>query len=186
MTNYTNVSKYLSMILRHKPEAIGITLDAHGWADVNELIQGIAKTYTFNKDILETIVRTDAKQRYAFNDDHTKIRANQGHSVPVDLELTPVPPPDVLYHGTGEKYTASIDQTGLQPKQRLHVHLSKDVATAKTIGFPTTTAGHPSLSHRSCVRYHSNQPRTGSTFQNLVSRSRQTGTAFVFQSRLHP
>lgn len=134
MTNYTNVSKYLSMILRHKPEAIGITLDAHGWADVDELIQGIAKTYTFNKDILEIIVRTDAKQRYAFNDDHTKIRANQGHSVPVDLELTPVPPPDVLYHGTGEKYTVSIDRTGLQPKQRLHVHLSKDMATAKTVG----------------------------------------------------
>ena len=66
MTDYTNVSKYLSMILRHKPEAIGITLDAHGWADVDELTQGIAKTYTFNKDILETIVRTDAKQRYAF------------------------------------------------------------------------------------------------------------------------
>lgn len=123
MTDYTNVSKYLSMILRHKPEAIGITLDAHGWADVNKLIQGIAKKYTFDKDILETIVRTDAKQRYTFNDDHTEIRANQGHSVPVDLELTPVPPPDILYHGTGEKYTKSIDRMGLLPKQRLHVHL---------------------------------------------------------------
>ena len=75
---YVKLSKYLSMILRHRPEAIGIRLDEHGWADVDELIAGIAKTREFNRDILEEIVRTDEKQRYSFNEDGTKIRANQG------------------------------------------------------------------------------------------------------------
>ena len=78
-------SKYLSLILRHKPETIGIKLDEHGWADVDELIAGISKTHDLNMDILEEIVRTDNKQRYSFNDDKTLIRANQGHSIPVDV-----------------------------------------------------------------------------------------------------
>ena len=77
-------SRYMSLILRHKPEVIGIQLDEHGWANVEELIAGIAKTQEFNRDILELIVRTDEKQRYSFNEDGTLIRANQGHSIPVD------------------------------------------------------------------------------------------------------
>ena len=85
--SYTKLSKYMSLILRHKPQVIGITLDEHGWADVNELIAGIAKHNMFNREILEEIVRTDAKGRYSFNADRTKIRANQGHSIPVNLEL---------------------------------------------------------------------------------------------------
>ena len=100
----TETSKYMSLILRHKPEVIGITLDKHGWADVNELIKGIAKTKLFNMNILEEIVRTDNKQRYSFNENKTKIRANQGHSVPVDVELEQKTPPDYLRHGTGQKY----------------------------------------------------------------------------------
>ena len=80
-------SRYMSLILRHKPEVIGIQLDEHGWANVEELIAGIAKTQEFNRDILELIVRTDEKQRYSFNEDGTLIRANQGHSIPVDVEL---------------------------------------------------------------------------------------------------
>ena len=83
----TEISKYISLILLHKPEVIGITLDEHGWANVDELIHGISKTNQFNMDMLEEIVATDNKQRYSFNEDHTLIRANQGHSIPVDVEL---------------------------------------------------------------------------------------------------
>lgn len=127
-------SKYMSLILRHKPEAIGITLDEHGWADVDELIEGISRTQNFNMDILEEIVRTDEKQRYSFNDDKTKIRANQGHSIEVDVELEEKEPPEILWHGTGEKFATSIDNIGLIPKSRLYVHLSKDEETATIVG----------------------------------------------------
>ena len=105
----TRISRYLSLILRHKPWVAGVTLDRHGWADVEELLAGVSRKYPINKEILEEIVRTDNKQRYSFNDEKTKIRANQGHSIPVDVELPVVTPPPILYHGTGEKYTASIE-----------------------------------------------------------------------------
>ena len=129
-----DVSKYMSLILRHKPDAIGITLDEHGWANVDELIAGIAKDNEFNMEILEEIVRTDEKQRYSFNEDKTLIRANQGHSIPVDVELEELVPPEILWHGTGEKYVSSIDKQGLIPKSRLYVHLSKDEETAINVG----------------------------------------------------
>lgn len=122
------------MILRHKPEVIGITLDEHGWADVKELIEGVSRTHPLNMEILEEIVRTDNKQRYSFNKDKTLIRANQGHSIPVDVELEEVDPPEYLWHGTGEKYVESIDKTGLISKGRLYVHLSSDEETAKKVG----------------------------------------------------
>lgn len=128
------LSRYMSLILRHKPDVIGITLDKHGWADVNELIAGISKKNTFNMEILEEIVRTDSKQRYSFNGDKTKIRANQGHSISVNVELEKKEPPKFLYHGTGEKYVESIDKTGLVPKSRLYVHLSRDIDTAQNVG----------------------------------------------------
>ena len=125
----------MSLILRHKPEVIGITLDEHGWASVNDLICGIEKNNPgFNMDILEQIVRTDSKQRYSFNDDKSLIRANQGHSVNVDVELKEKEPPEYLYHGMGEKYVKSINQDGLIPKSRLYVHLSKDIKTAENVG----------------------------------------------------
>lgn len=127
-------SKYLSLILRHKPETIGIRLDKQGWANVNELIAGIARMHEFNMDILEEIVRTDDKQRYSFNEDKTLIRANQGHSVLVDVELEEMEPPVELWHGTGEKFVTSIDRQGLIPKSRLYVHLSKDKETAVKVG----------------------------------------------------
>ena len=129
-----DVSKYMSLILRHKPDAIGITLDEHGWANVDELIAGIAKDNEFNMEILEEIVRTDEKQRYSINEDKTLIRANQGHSIPVDVELEELVPPEILWHGTGEKYVTSIDKQGLIPKSRLYVHLSKDEETAINVG----------------------------------------------------
>lgn len=127
-------SKYLSLILRHKPEAIGITLDEHGWANVDDLIAGINKTQPLTMDLLEEIVRTDDKMRYSFNEDKTLIRANQGHSIPVDVELKEIIPPEYLYHGTGEKYVDSIDKQGLLPKSRLYIHLSNDINTALNIG----------------------------------------------------
>ena len=129
-----SVSKYISLILRHKPEEIGITLDEHGWASVPELLAGISRTQPITMEDLERIVAEDEKQRYSFNEDMTLIRANQGHSIPVDVELEEVTPPETLYHGTGEKYTASIDSQGLLPKSRLYVHLSGDTETAKKVG----------------------------------------------------
>lgn len=128
------ISKYISLILRHKPEAIGITLDEHGWANVNELIDGIRKSTDFDMPLLEKIVSEDEKQRYSFNENKTLIRANQGHSIPVDFELERKDPPAILWHGTGEKFTDSIDSEGLIPKSRLYVHLSSDQDTAKKVG----------------------------------------------------
>ena len=130
----TKTSKYISLILRHKPETIGIGLDEHGWANVGELISGVSKTMPLTMEMLEEIVRTDEKMRYSFNEDKTLIRANQGHSIGVDVELAQVTPPEYLYHGTGEKYVESIDREGLIPKSRLYVHLSADEGTAKQVG----------------------------------------------------
>ena len=129
-----STSKFISLILRHKPEVIGITLDEHGWAVVDDLIRGVNKTHPLDMQTLERIVAEDDKQRYSFNEDKTLIRANQGHSIPVDVELPEVIPPDVLYHGTGIKYKESIDTQGLIPKSRLYVHLSGDIETAKKVG----------------------------------------------------
>lgn len=130
----TGISRFLSLILRHKPEIAGVSLDEHGWANVDELIAGVGKTRPLTMEILEEIVRTDEKRRYSFNEDKTLIRANQGHSIPVDVELEEVAPPETLYHGTGEKYVPSIEAKGLVPKSRLYVHLSSDYETAFKVG----------------------------------------------------
>ena len=132
----TGTSRFISFILRHKPEVIGITPDEHGWADVDDMIAGINQSgeYKIDRDMLDEIVRTDEKQRYSYNEDHTLIRANQGHSIPVDVELKEMEPPEFLYHGTGEKFTASIDKQGLIPKSRLYVHLSPDAEAAVKVG----------------------------------------------------
>lgn len=130
----TETSRYIALILRHKPETIGITLDEHGWADVGELIKGVSRTHQLTMEILEKIVITDDKQRFSFNEDKSLIRANQGHSVSVDVELKESIPPKILYHGTGEKYVPSIDRTGLISKSRLYVHLSDNSNTAIKVG----------------------------------------------------
>jgi putative RNA 2'-phosphotransferase len=129
-----DTSKFIALVLRHKPEEIGISLDEHGWANVDELIAGIAKTQPLDMAMLEEIVSSDDKQRYSFNEDKTLIRANQGHSIPVDVELEKKIPPEILYHGTGEKYVESIERQGLIPKSRLYVHLSADYETAVKVG----------------------------------------------------
>jgi putative RNA 2'-phosphotransferase len=131
----TKISRFISLILRHKPDAIGIELDQHGWADVRELIDGINATgKNIDMEMLEEIVKTDSKQRYTFNEDKTLIRANQGHSVHVDVELKEQEPPEVLYHGTASRFVESILQDGLKPMNRLYVHLSKDIDTAIKVG----------------------------------------------------
>lgn len=134
MTKKDEISKFIALILRHQPEVIGIQLDEHGYANVDELICGIQKRYAFSMDMLEEIVSTDSKKRYAFNEDKTLIRANQGHSINVDVELQEKKPPKYLYHGTATKYIEAIDTEGLIPKSRLYVHLSKDIQTALNVG----------------------------------------------------
>ncbi len=127
-------SRFLSLLLRHRPDVVGISLDEHGWADVQKLLKGINKTRPLSMEDLEKIVATDEKQRYSFNENRTLIRANQGHSIPVDVELEEKIPPDVLWHGTGKKYVESIDASGLVHKSRLYVHLSADTETAYKVG----------------------------------------------------
>lgn len=136
MSDYTNLSKFLSMILRHKPEVIKIKLDKHGWANVDELISNMwkYKQKYIDRGILEHIVKTDEKQRYSFNEDKTLIRANQGHSIKVDVELEEKEPPEILYHGTATKFVKGIEQEGLKKQSRLYVHLSKDIDTAIKVG----------------------------------------------------
>ena len=130
-----SMSKFISLILRHHPEAAYIELDEHGWAEVDKLIEGIRRTgKRINRELLEEIVRTDNKQRYSFNEDKTYIRANQGHSVPVDVGLKEQEPPVFLYHGTAAGFLASIEREGFKPMGRLYVHLSKDVETAVNVG----------------------------------------------------
>ncbi len=126
----TKTSKYLRLLLRHRPEAAGLTLDEHGWADVALLLKNV----NISMEDLEKIVANDEKQRYSFNDDKTLIRANQGHSVPVDLELEAKEPPEFLYHGTVGQFLGSIQKEGLQRRSRLYVHLSPDVETAVKVG----------------------------------------------------
>jgi putative RNA 2'-phosphotransferase len=135
MNNDTkNISKFLSLVLRHAPETIKLSLDVNGWADVDELLkQCNAFQKKLDFETLEYVVETNDKKRFAFNDDKTKIRASQGHSVTVDLDIKPVIPPDVLFHGTVEKFLEAIKKEGLQKMSRQHVHLSKDIETATKV-----------------------------------------------------
>ncbi len=126
-------SKKLSKILRHQPKMIGLTLDKNGWAEVAELIEKFG-TPPLSMEALETVVETNDKKRFAFNDDKTKIRANQGHSVTVDLALEQSEPPALLFHGTATKNLQSIKGQGLIKGSRHHVHLSTNEGTAKQVG----------------------------------------------------
>ena len=130
----TKISKLIALVLRHKPETLGITLDSHGWADTKQLVSAINNREKFTIKDLEYIVSTDEKQRYSFNRDKSMIRANQGHSINVDVEFEEEIPPDILYHGTAKKYFSSIMKEGLKPQSRLYVHLSTDEKTAINVG----------------------------------------------------
>ena len=135
--NMVKASKFLSLVLRHKPETIGLSLDDNGWADVTDLLMlwNVHNTGSdITMDFLEEVVKTNNKKRFAFNDDKTKIRASQGHSLNIDLGLEPKDPPAKLYHGTAERFCDSIKQKGLVKGSRQHVHLSVDCDTATKVG----------------------------------------------------
>ncbi|MDV9617784.1 RNA 2'-phosphotransferase [Clostridioides difficile] len=135
MSKKDKLSIFISLILRHKPEIIGIKLDDYGYADVNELIEKINNTgRNINIEILEQIVKEDNKQRYSFNDDRSKIRANQGHSINVNVELRELEPPKYLYHGTATRFLDNIKNEGIIKQSRLYVHLSRDIDTAIKVG----------------------------------------------------
>ena len=125
----------MSLVLRHDPQKLGLELDSAGWAPVDELLAGLAKKGRgISFDQLCDIVETNDKQRYRFNDDKTQIRANQGHSLKLDLQLEPTEPPETLYHGTATRFMKDINQQGLQKRNRHHVHLSQDKTTAQSVG----------------------------------------------------
>jgi putative RNA 2'-phosphotransferase len=129
------LSKFLSKILRHDPKLVGLTLGEGGWVMVDDLISGcIKKGMSFSRAELDEIVHTSDKQRFAFDETGIMIRANQGHSIEVDLRLEPTTPPDVLYHGTATRFWASIQAHGLLRMARHHVHLSADIETARKVG----------------------------------------------------
>lgn len=134
-TKEGRAGRLLSKILRHTPdESVGVTLDRYGWADVNELVRGMQKKMSFSRGMLEELVRTDEKQRYSFNSDHSRVRANYGHSVPVEPIKGPEIPPETLFHGTASRFSSSIRRDGLLPRSRQYVHLSTSLETARTVG----------------------------------------------------
>jgi putative RNA 2'-phosphotransferase len=130
-----SVSKFLSLVLRHDPSAIGIRLDPAGWVDVSALLEAMAKAKKplTMSDLIE-VVETNEKKRFAFSDDRSRIRASQGHSVEVELGYEPVTPPSILYHGTADRNIESIRLQGLIKMNRQHVHLSSEEETAKLVG----------------------------------------------------
>jgi len=131
----TRISRFLSLVLRHKPGEIGLQLDAQGWTDVAVLIEkAVTAGRTFTAQDLEEIVATNDKQRFAYNEDRTRIRASQGHSIEVELQLEAAIPPEQLYHGTVEKFLQAIQSEGLRKMNRRHVHMSRDRVTAEKVG----------------------------------------------------
>jgi putative RNA 2'-phosphotransferase len=131
----TRVSKYLAKYLRHAPHELGLTLQPGGWVPVDDLLVAAEKHgFPISYDELVECVETNDKRRYSFDETGDLIRANQGHSVDVDLELEEHEPPEMLYHGTVERFLPSILAEGLNKGKRHHVHLSKDVATARKVG----------------------------------------------------
>ena len=134
-TRLVKISKFLSKHLRHDPEGLGITLAPGGWVSVDDLLAACAKRgLPLARAELDQVVSQSSKQRFSFDAEGVRIRANQGHSVAVDLQLDPTVPPDVLYHGTGHQTAPVIAQEGLHKMSRHHVHLSRDLATARTVG----------------------------------------------------
>lgn len=132
---FNDAGKFLAYVLRHNPSAVGIALDGRGWASTQELIDGINRSgKKIDFEILKNIVETDGKGRFSFSEDLTKIRANQGHSIPVDVEMEQRVPPPELYHGTAEKYLESIKNNGILKRTRNFVHLSWNEETAFKVG----------------------------------------------------
>jgi putative RNA 2'-phosphotransferase len=125
----------MSLVLRHKPEHLGLELDENGWVDVDMLLAAMnSQQLNVDRQLLEQVVTGNDKQRFAFSEDRLRIRANQGHSIDVDVELEERDPPEVLLHGTVDKFLDAIRQSGLKKMNRQHVHLSADLNTASKVG----------------------------------------------------
>jgi len=130
-----NASKFMSLLLRHKPETIGLELDGNGWAIVDDMVRLSAnQKHPLTHELIKLAVENNNKNRFSFSDDGKRIRANQGHSVSVDVELEEKEPPRFLYHGTATRNLESIERTGINKGSRQHVHLSEDEWTAKDVG----------------------------------------------------
>jgi putative RNA 2'-phosphotransferase len=130
----TALSKFLSFVLRHEPAAIGVVLDGSGWIEIERLVEAArAHGRPLTRELVETVVATSPKQRFAISEDGRRVRASQGHSIAVDLAYEPLAPPDVLFHGTVAASLEAIRAGGLKKMSRHHVHLSADVATARTV-----------------------------------------------------
>ncbi len=152
------VSKFLSYVLRHRPDSIGIELDENGWVAVDVLLAAAAvNSKAITRELLDEVVATNDKKRFAFSDDGLRIRANQGHSIAVDLALDAQIPPDKLYHGTVQKFLDTIMKDGLIKGKRHHVHLSGDIETATKVG---SRRGKPVLLEVAAKRMH----RAGHSF----------------------
>lgn len=150
--NNKEISKFLSYVLRHKPEAINLNLDTNGWASIDELLTKMSKEFIgVSIEDIKRVVESNDKQRFTFNDDHTKIRANQGHSIEVNLELNITTPPKILYHGTIADFIAAIKVEGLQKRKRQHVHLSAEIETATRVG---TRRGTPIILEVNALDMH--------------------------------
>jgi len=148
----TKISKFLSLVLRHQPEAIAIMLDENGWVSVDKLIQkSNAAGVKLDFDVLKHVVATNNKKRFSFNESLDKIIASQGHSIEVELGYEPQMPPEILYHGTAINNVTSILSTGLEKRQRRHVHLSKDTETALKVG---TRHGKPVILQVAALQMH--------------------------------
>lgn len=158
--NDKKASKFLSLVLRHKPETIGITLDRNGYTSVDELLAALQSNgwHAFTRDDLDRIVAENNKQRFEFSEDETQIRASQGHSVDVDLGLQPRTPPEFLYHGTVSRFVPDIKQDGLLRRSRHHVHLSQDQETATNVGSrrgkPVILTVHAGEMHRDAYKFY--------------------------------
>src|SRR5215468_7478804 len=129
------ISKFLSLVLRHQPEKIGLSLDQSGWASVERLIEAsIRRGFDFTREELQNVVDGNDKKRFSLSEDGLWIRANQGHSIEVELGYAGAAPPEILYHGTAERFLTSIKQQGLIRGKRHHVHLSADADVAAKVG----------------------------------------------------
>lgn len=131
----TQRSKFLSLVLRHQPQKIGIQLDAQGWVKVDVLLEALGNNHReLSLEELQEVVANNNKKRFAFSEDGQMIRASQGHSVKIDLGYVPKSPPEILYHGTATRFLDSIQENGLIKGKRHHVHLSADLETASKVG----------------------------------------------------
>lgn len=134
MNDLVSASKFMSLVLRHQPEIIGLKLDDAGWAEIDDMIRLSQGHKPLTRALIDAVVELNNKQRFAISEDGRRIRANQGHSIEVELGLTPVAPPAMLYHGTAMRFVDSIQRHGLLKRGRQHVHLSADDDTATKVG----------------------------------------------------